>query len=119
MNNVLDVCLKACAALRLKERQRLIAVIRPHIDSLANLGVFDLVMAATENDMKGVVEHYCKLMENPKTKKVIVEMLRDILKLYKSMEKEIVAVAQCYLSNCDRIESNECLPTDLMRWNKR
>lgn len=102
MEAALDACMKACKDIRVQERQRILAVIKPHIGEIVGIGVKDLIMAALKNDMQGVVDSYCKIIEHPNAKKVIVGMLKDIAKLYKTMDKEVIEAAECYLAKCDK-----------------
>lgn len=102
MEAALDTCMKVCKDMRVQERQRILAVIKPHFFAAADIGMNGMIMAALKNDMNGVVESYCKFVEHPNAKKVIVGMMKDISKLLKSMDKEVIEAAECYLKKCDQ-----------------
>lgn len=102
MEAALDACMKACKDLRVQERQRILAVIKPHFFAAADIGLKDLITAAIKKDMQGVVESYCRIIEHPNANEVIVNILKDISKLFKSMDKEAIEAAECYLAKCDK-----------------
>ena len=102
MEAALDACMKLCKDIRVQERQRILAVIQPHFFAAADIGLNGMIMAALENNMNGVVESYCKIVEHPNAKKTIVNIMKDISKLIKSMDKEVIEAAECYLTKCDK-----------------
>ncbi len=109
-------CMMACKSIELQqERQKkMMTELKPHIQSLQSIGGMDVLFAYMKKDFNGMLENYCKMMENQKAKKNIVEMLTAVVNLYNEMRGDMIQLIDCFQESKGAPRCGTCSNEDVL-----